>query len=190
MHLGIPRVDNRSDTSRNFFALVFGIGSQFFIQMLTIPLFLHYLTIQQYAVWVVSINLAQLANFSDLGTITASQNYFPYLKNQGKFNEITKRISQGINLNTFNISNTGNISCTGTIDCGGISLSGVNANYNIGYVDSGNYSNTYLTLKANVSNNDWCYFRQIGSDNAFKLALDFHDDGNVEMYNQQLHQIQ
>ncbi len=49
--------------------------------------------------------------------------------------------------------------------------------YNTTAVDGGNYSITYLTLKASISKNDWCYFRQIGVDNNFKLALDFHDDG-------------
>jgi len=68
------------------------------------------------------------------------------------------------------ISNTGNIagngaSFSGNIDCGGgITLTGSNATSNISSVDNSNISNTYLTLKPNISNNDWCYFRQIGSD--------------------------
>jgi hypothetical protein len=84
------------------------------------------------------------------------------------------------------ISNTGNIAGNagtfgGNIDCGGcLFLTGSNSIYNPGgaTVDSGNYSNTYLTFKANVAGNDWCHIRQVGSDNFFKLALDFHDDGD------------
>ena len=84
------------------------------------------------------------------------------------------------------ISNTGNIAGNagtfgGNIDCGGcLFLTGSNSIYNPGgaSVDSGNYSNTYLTFKANVAGNDWCHIRQVGSDNFFKLALDFHDDGD------------
>ncbi len=67
----------------------------------------------------------------------------------------------------------------GNVDCGGgLALTGSNAFYNISGVDAGNYSNTYLTFRPSITNNDWCYVRQIGSDNAYKLALDFHDDGN------------
>ncbi len=33
-------------------------------------------------------------------------------------------------------------------------------------------------FRPSIANNDWCYIRQVGSDNAFKLAFDFHDDGN------------
>jgi len=84
------------------------------------------------------------------------------------------------------ISNSGNIAGNagtfgGNIDCGGcLFLTGSNSIYNPGgaSVDSGNYSNTYLTFKANVAGNDWCHIRQVGSDNFFKLALDFHDDGD------------
>jgi len=86
----------------------------------------------------------------------------------------------------FTISNTGDIAGNagtfgGNIDCGGcLFLTGANSIYNPGgaTVDSGNYSNTYLTFKANVAGNDWCHIRQVGSDNFFKLTLDFHDDGD------------
>ena len=69
------------------------------------------------------------------------------------------------------------LSVVGNIDCGGgLALTGANAIYNTSSVDSGNYANTYLSLKASITNSDWCYIRQIGSYNAFKLAFDFHDD--------------
>ena len=43
-------------------------------------------------------------------------------------------------------------------------------------VDAVNLTNTYVNFKFAGTNNDWCYIRQIGGDNAFKLAFDFHDD--------------
>jgi hypothetical protein len=45
-------------------------------------------------------------------------------------------------------------------------------------VDAANLTNTYLYFKHAGTNNDWCYLRQIGGDNAFELSFDFHDDGN------------
>lgn len=103
MKVGIPRIKNLSESSRNQIAIIFGFGSQFLIQLLSIPLFLKQMTVQQYAVWIVSFSIAQIANFSDLGTITASQNLFAYLKNQKNPREISNRISQGININTMSI---------------------------------------------------------------------------------------
>ncbi len=43
-------------------------------------------------------------------------------------------------------------------------------------IDAGNLTNTYLNLKDAGANSDWCYIRQIGASNAYKLAFDFHDD--------------
>jgi hypothetical protein len=103
MKVGIPRIKNLSESSQNLIAIIFGFGSQFLIQVLSIPLFLKQMTVQQYAVWIVSFSIAQIANFSDLGTITASQNSFAYLKNQKNPREISNRISQGININTVSI---------------------------------------------------------------------------------------
>ena len=45
-------------------------------------------------------------------------------------------------------------------------------------VDAGNKPNTYINFKQAGTSNDWCYLRQIGGVNAYKLAFDFHDDGN------------
>jgi hypothetical protein len=39
-----------------------------------------------------------------------------------------------------------------------------------------NVTNTYLNFKNAGGGNDWCYLRQIGASEAYKLALDFHDD--------------
>jgi hypothetical protein len=77
---------------------------------------------------------------------------------------------------------SGSILSSGNIDCGGgiaINRDGSNAFYIISdVVDAGNRTNTYINFKQAGTNNDWCYLRQIGGNNAYKLAFDFHDDGN------------
>ena len=69
---------------------------------------------------------------------------------------------------------------TGNIDFGTtISITGAPANYDGGSsVDTGNKTNTYISFKDAGGSTDWCYLRQIGSSNAYKLALDFMDNGN------------
>jgi len=39
-------------------------------------------------------------------------------------------------------------------------------------------TNTYIALNDGGSGSDWAYMRQIGTTNAYELALDFHDDGD------------
>ncbi len=43
-------------------------------------------------------------------------------------------------------------------------------------VDAVNVTNTYLNFKNAGGGNDWCYLRQIGTSEAYELALDFHYD--------------
>mmetsp|Transcript_71740 Transcript_71740/g.191401 ORF Transcript_71740/g.191401 Transcript_71740/m.191401 type:complete len:856 (-) Transcript_71740:250-2817(-) len=75
------------------------------------------------------------------------------------------------------MSNT--LSVSNSIDCGTISINGMSSNYNLnGNIDAANITNTYIAFKPNASNSDCCYLREIGGDNAIRLALDFHDDGN------------
>ena len=75
------------------------------------------------------------------------------------------------------INDTGNIITSGNIDCGGgIAINGSPAFYSIVAVHADNIANTYLNLKFAGTASDWCYMRQIGGDNAYKLAFDFHDD--------------
>ena len=68
---------------------------------------------------------------------------------------------------------------SGTLSWGGslTLLSGTSGLYS-DVVDESNRTNTYITLGPAGSNTDWAYLRQIGGDNTFHLALDFHDDGN------------
>jgi hypothetical protein len=44
--------------------------------------------------------------------------------------------------------------------------------------DLGNRIQTYITFKPNGSVSDWAHLRQIGSTNAYLMALDIHDDGD------------
>lgn len=44
--------------------------------------------------------------------------------------------------------------------------------------DSGNRTNTYIKFDKAGSGSDWCLLRQIGTNNAYHLAFDFHDDGD------------
>lgn len=68
----------------------------------------------------------------------------------------------------------------GDIDtAGGIAINGNTAIYDpFASVDAGNKTNTYINFKQAGSTNDWCYIRQIGGDNIYKLAFDFHDDAD------------
>jgi hypothetical protein len=76
--------------------------------------------------------------------------------------------------------NDGYTTINGNIDCeGGIAIKGNNAFYSvdpINTITSTNLTNTYLSLKEAGSVNDWCYLRQIGSSDAYKLAFDFYDN--------------
>jgi len=64
-----------------------------------------------------------------------------------------------------------------SIDVNTIAITGGNATYDLGNVDATNKTNTYISFKAAGSGSDWCYIRQIGGNEAYKLALDFCDDG-------------
>ena len=68
---------------------------------------------------------------------------------------------------------------SGTLSWGGALtlLSGTSGFYS-SVVDESNRTNTYIALGPAGSNTDWAYLRQIGGDNTFHLALDFHDDAN------------
>ncbi len=81
--------------------------------------------------------------------------------------------------NNLVITNSGNATIRGNIDCGGgLAITGSTAFFGDAAVNTGNKTNTYINFKFAGSDNDWCYLRQIGSPNAYKLAFDFHDDDN------------
>jgi hypothetical protein len=75
------------------------------------------------------------------------------------------------------IDANGLFTTVGNIDCGGgIALTGSTSFFSTSGIDSGNLTNTFINFKHAGTGNDWCYLRQIGGDNAYKLAFDFHDD--------------
>ena len=78
------------------------------------------------------------------------------------------------------IDNTGLITTSGNIDCGGgIAITGANSFNNTFNVDGGNLTNTYINFKDAGATSDWCYLRQIGGANNYKLAFDFYDDNEA-----------
>ena len=59
---------------------------------------------------------------------------------------------------------------------GGLSIGSSSAFINNTNIDTDNTSNTYLILKHAGSTNDWCYIRQTGDNDKFKLSFDFYDN--------------
>ena len=100
------------------------------------------------------------------------------------------------NINTINnnyLPKTGGtisglLTTNSNIDCGGgIAINGANAFYyqntgvsdtTVNAIDLANTYNTYINFKEAGSTNDWCYLRQIGGNNTYKLSFDFLDDNN------------
>ncbi len=79
--------------------------------------------------------------------------------------------------NNLVIKNNGDTKIRGNLDCGGgIAITGSNAFYSAGAIDTANITNTYLNLKDTAANSDCCYIRPMGGVNAYKLAFDFHDN--------------
>jgi len=81
------------------------------------------------------------------------------------------------------IDNNGIITTSSNIDCGGgIAITGSTAFTNTSGVESANLTNTYINFKHGGSDNDWCYLRQIGGNDEYKMALDFHDNGTESRF--------
>jgi hypothetical protein len=84
--------------------------------------------------------------------------------------------TQGAN-ERMKIDPYGIITTSSNIDCGGgIAINGSTGFFATTPIDAGNLTNTYINFKYAGTSDDWCYLRQIGGYNAFKLAFDFHDD--------------
>ena len=87
-------------------------------------------------------------------------------------------------ISSLNVS--GITTLQGNVDCGGgIALTGSDAFFTpsgiitgtLG-IDAANLPNTYINFKHAGAGSDWAYLRQIGTPEAYKMAIDFHDDNN------------
>lgn len=90
-------------TLQNFLALAFGTGSQIITQIISVPIFLHFWSLESYAIWLIAVNLSQFTGILDLGMITANQNRFPKLALDGNSREIRER--QSSTLTVFILNN-------------------------------------------------------------------------------------
>ena len=123
--------------------------------------------------------------FTDSAIGNTSTNGFLIYKGTDHFGYIYNQENKDLVFGTNNterlrINNSGLITINNNnLDIGGgIALSGSSAFVNNTNVDTGNLTNTYITFKEAGSTNDWCYVRQIGAANNYKLSLDFHNNGN------------
>ncbi len=82
----------------NSLALGTGSFSLLVIQLISLPLFLNYFTRSQYAIWLTSYSLAQLALLLDFGTIGMNQNQLSYLNANGRRHEIAEILKQTANI--------------------------------------------------------------------------------------------
>ena len=89
---------NLGFNTRNFLALSANTLTLTLIQITTIPLFLHYLTFESYAIWIVTSSIAQFAGLLDFGMVAASQNSFSFLKARKKKYDVSKTVIQIFNL--------------------------------------------------------------------------------------------
>lgn len=83
---------------RNFFALSANTLTLTLIQITTIPLFLHYFTIESYAIWIITSSIAQFSGLLDFGMVAASQNSFSFLKARNTKYDISKTVIQIFNV--------------------------------------------------------------------------------------------
>ena len=70
---------------------------------------------------------------------------------------------------------------TGSLTTPIVYLTGTNSPFETTNTDATNLTETYITFGSGSSLNDWAHLRQIGGNNQFKLAFDFHDDYEARM---------
>ena len=131
-----------------------------------------------------------LLSFSDQATMTTNIQLGKTTNNNLAFwnsnnTAITFRTN---NIERLRIANNGNIGIgaqnplypldvNGNINVeGGISIGSSAAFINDTNIDTDNTSNTYLILKHAGTVNDWCYIRQTGGNDNYKLSFDFYDN--------------
>jgi O-antigen/teichoic acid export membrane protein len=79
-------------------ALSTSTGIQVTIQVISIPIFLRYLTITEYSVWIIATNLAQISTLLDLGSLSSIQNRFTFLGRLNDEAQVKKIIAQFWNI--------------------------------------------------------------------------------------------
>lgn len=79
---------------KNTLALISGIGTYTVIQVISVPLFLHFLDFEEYSTWLVAFNITQFTLVLDFGVLNSSQNRFVFLTTHNKNEEIKERIHQ------------------------------------------------------------------------------------------------
>jgi hypothetical protein len=131
-----------------------------------------------------------LLSFSDQATIATNIQLGKMTNNNLAFwnsnnTAITFRTN---NIERLRIANNGNIGIgaqnplypldvNGNINVeGGILIGSSTAFINNTNIDTDNTSNTYLILKHAGTANDWCYIRQTGGNDNYKLSFDFYDN--------------
>lgn len=76
----ITKIGNFGLNPRNFSALSLNTLTTAMIQVTSIPLFLYFLSVDQYAIWIFTLSLAQIVGLLDFGMVTAAQNRFSFMK--------------------------------------------------------------------------------------------------------------
>jgi hypothetical protein len=145
-----------------------------------------------------SINNLNTTSTTIFNTLSGKQNNLTF---SNPFLNTSNTISLKYDNTKLNVDGSGNLTViggtsqwtttgtsifyNGNVDCGGgIAINGSNAFFTPGgtvvdlAVDAGNLTNTYINFKNAGAAGDWCYLRQIGTSEAYKLAFDFHDDNN------------
>jgi len=80
--------------TRNFSALSLNTFTSAIIQVTSIPLFLSFLSVNQYATWIFTFSFAQIAGLLDFGMVAAAQNRFTFMKAREKTFEIKHNVFQ------------------------------------------------------------------------------------------------
>jgi hypothetical protein len=87
-----------STFSKNLIALLSAVSMQIIIQVVSVPFFLTRISFNQYAVWLVSFNIAQFSGLLDFGSISYAQNQVPFLISQKEDKRGEQLLAQTLNL--------------------------------------------------------------------------------------------
>ena len=98
IRLEIRTIDSINSFKTIFIALLGNTGLQLFVQVASVPLLLHFLGFEQYSLWLIATNIAQIANILDLGTLASSQNSFTFLARKKQITKLINRIKQFWNI--------------------------------------------------------------------------------------------